>query len=90
MTILSCSLVVGHCRWSGRPASLCLHNQRCRCPVSGQGLSVADAMMDKVIRGLQRGQHYLPESPTGSGKTLALFCASLAWQKAEAERFPLS
>nr|CAG4638258.1 EOG090X01B4 [Cyclestheria hislopi] len=43
------------------------------------------AMMDKVIRGLQRGQHCLLESPTGSGKTLALLCASLAWQKAEAE-----
>ncbi len=27
----------------------------------------------QVIRGLQRGQHYLPESSTGSGKTLALF-----------------
>ncbi|EFX68889.1 hypothetical protein DAPPUDRAFT_36892, partial [Daphnia pulex] len=44
------------------------------------------SMMDKVIRGLQRGHHYLPESPTGSGKTLALFCASIAWQKAEAGR----
>ncbi|XP_046462198.1 Fanconi anemia group J protein homolog [Daphnia pulex] len=43
------------------------------------------AMMDKVIRGLQRGQHCLLESPTGSGKTLALLCASLAWQRAEAE-----
>ncbi|KAK4029822.1 hypothetical protein OUZ56_022782 [Daphnia magna] len=42
------------------------------------------AMMDKVIRGLQRGQHCLLESPTGSGKTLALLCASLAWQRAEA------
>jgi len=41
----------------------------------------------QVIRGLQRGQHCLLESPTGSGKTLALLCASLAWQKAEAGNF---
>lgn len=40
-----------------------------------------------MIRGLQRGQHCLLESPTGSGKTLALLCASLAWQKAEAGNF---
>ena len=40
----------------------------------------------QVIRGLQRGQHCLLESPTGSGKTLALLCASLAWQRAEAGR----
>nr|CAH0109049.1 unnamed protein product [Daphnia galeata] len=41
------------------------------------------AMMEKVIKGLQRNHNCLLESPTGSGKTLALLCASLAWQKAE-------
>jgi hypothetical protein len=38
------------------------------------------SMMDKVIKGLQRKQNCLLESPTGSGKTLALLCSTIAWQ----------
>ncbi len=38
------------------------------------------SMMDKIIKGLQRKQNCLLESPTGSGKTLALLCSTLAWQ----------
>ncbi|KAF0770843.1 Uncharacterized protein FWK35_00008815 [Aphis craccivora] len=41
------------------------------------------SMMDKVIRGCQKQQNCLLESPTGSGKTLALLCSALAWQRAE-------
>lgn len=37
----------------------------------------------QVIRGCQKHQNCLLESPTGSGKTLALLCSALAWQKAE-------
>ncbi|XP_060833332.1 Fanconi anemia group J protein homolog isoform X1 [Rhopalosiphum padi] len=44
------------------------------------------SMMDKVIRGCQKQQNCLLESPTGSGKTLALLCSALAWQRAEKER----
>ncbi|XP_025422796.1 Fanconi anemia group J protein homolog isoform X2 [Sipha flava] len=44
------------------------------------------SMMDKVIRGCQKQQNCLLESPTGSGKTLALLCSALAWQRAERER----
>ncbi len=42
--------------------------------------------MNQIIRGLQRGQNALLESPTGSGKSLALLCAALAWQRHEAEK----
>ena len=38
------------------------------------------SMMDRIIKGLQRKQNCLLESPTGSGKTLALLCSALAWQ----------
>lgn len=44
------------------------------------------AMMNNIIRALQRGQNALLESPTGSGKSLALLCASLAWQQAETQK----
>ncbi|KAK6968419.1 Fanconi anemia group J protein, partial [Biomphalaria glabrata] len=43
-------------------------------------------MMDKIIKGLDRRQNCLLESPTGSGKSLALLCSSLAWQAAEKEK----
>ncbi|XP_060800008.1 Fanconi anemia group J protein isoform X2 [Neoarius graeffei] len=41
------------------------------------------AMMNSIVRGLNRGQHCLLESPTGSGKSLALLCSALAWQQAQ-------
>lgn len=40
-------------------------------------------MMSKILRGLDKRQNCLLESPTGSGKTLALLCSSLAWQQTE-------
>ncbi|CAF0846025.1 unnamed protein product [Brachionus calyciflorus] len=43
------------------------------------------SMMDKIIRGLQRRQNCLLESPTGSGKTLSLLCSTLGWQRFEKE-----
>ncbi|KAL3858387.1 hypothetical protein ACJMK2_012978 [Sinanodonta woodiana] len=44
------------------------------------------SMMDRVIKGLERRQNCLLESPTGSGKSLALLCSALAWQFAENEK----
>ncbi|CAL1537362.1 unnamed protein product [Lymnaea stagnalis] len=44
------------------------------------------SMMDKIIKGIDRRQNCLLESPTGSGKSLALLCSSLAWQVAEKEK----
>ncbi|KAK3751815.1 hypothetical protein QZH41_013292 [Actinostola sp. cb2023] len=41
------------------------------------------SMMDRIMKGLERHQHCLLESPTGSGKSLALLCSCLAWQTAE-------
>ncbi|XP_037782834.1 Fanconi anemia group J protein homolog [Penaeus monodon] len=41
------------------------------------------AMMAQIVKGLQRRQNCLLESPTGSGKSLALLCSTLAWQQAE-------
>ncbi|XP_069161493.1 ATP-dependent DNA helicase DDX11-like [Procambarus clarkii] len=44
------------------------------------------AMMAQIVKGLQRRQNCLLESPTGSGKSLALLCSTLAWQQAEKEK----
>ncbi|KAK7088030.1 Fanconi anemia group J protein homolog isoform X2 [Littorina saxatilis] len=44
------------------------------------------SMMDKIIKGIQRNQNCLLESPTGSGKSLALLCSALAWQTAEKKK----
>ncbi|XP_071093309.1 Fanconi anemia group J protein homolog [Haliotis cracherodii] len=44
------------------------------------------SMMDKIIKGIERRQNCLLESPTGSGKSLALLCSALAWQRAETEK----
>ncbi|XP_031560838.1 Fanconi anemia group J protein homolog [Actinia tenebrosa] len=43
-------------------------------------------MMDKIMKGLDRKQHCLLESPTGSGKSLALLCSCLAWQTFQYEK----
>ncbi|XP_068441804.1 Fanconi anemia group J protein isoform X2 [Clinocottus analis] len=41
------------------------------------------AMMNSIVRGLNKGEHCLLESPTGSGKSLALLCSALGWQRAQ-------
>lgn len=41
------------------------------------------SLMNKIIKGLQKKENCLLESPTGSGKTLSLLCSALAWQKSE-------
>ncbi|XP_071848796.1 Fanconi anemia group J protein homolog isoform X3 [Apostichopus japonicus] len=52
------------------------------CKPYGSQLS----MMAKIVRGIDRRQNCLLESPTGSGKSLALLCSSLGWQKHEYEK----
>ena len=37
----------------------------------------------QIIRGIDKQQNCLLESPTGSGKSLALLCSCLAWQRNE-------
>lgn len=37
----------------------------------------------QILKGLDRSQNCLLESPTGSGKSLALLCSVLAWQATE-------
>lgn len=44
------------------------------------------SMMNMIIKGIERHQNSLLESPTGSGKSLALLCSCLAWQSAEYEK----
>jgi Rad3-related DNA helicase len=44
------------------------------------------SMMDKIIKGLQKRENCLLESPTGSGKTLSLLCSVLAWHKLEKQK----
>ena len=44
-------------------------------------------MYYQVIKGLERRQNGLLESPTGSGKSLALLCSALAWQQAQHGKF---
>eukprot|EP00057_Strongylocentrotus_purpuratus_P023977 XP_011678451.1 PREDICTED: Fanconi anemia group J protein homolog [Strongylocentrotus purpuratus] len=44
------------------------------------------SMMSMIIKGINRRQNCLLESPTGSGKSLALLCSSLAWQEGEREK----
>nr|XP_054773588.1 Fanconi anemia group J protein homolog [Lytechinus pictus] len=44
------------------------------------------SMMSMIIKGINRHQNCLLESPTGSGKSLALLCSSLGWQAGEREK----
>eukprot|EP00794_Sanderia_malayensis_P014307 gene14307-15796_t len=54
-----------------------------RVPFPAKAYPSQITMMHKILRGLDKKQNCLLESPTGSGKTLALLCSCLAWQKNE-------
>lgn len=41
------------------------------------------AMMNSIVRGLNKSENCLLESPTGSGKSLALLCSTLGWQQGQ-------
>ncbi|XP_072164417.1 Fanconi anemia group J protein homolog [Diadema setosum] len=44
------------------------------------------SMMSMIIKGIEKRQNCLLESPTGSGKSLALLCSCLGWLKGEKDK----
>jgi hypothetical protein len=65
--VLECNLST----WNFRPFSVVCY------------IGAIFAFISQILKGLDRSQNCLLESPTGSGKSLALLCSALAWQKAE-------